>query len=33
MILLFADDCTLAKCITNDNDMMLFQFEIYFICK
>ena len=33
MILLFADDCKLAKCITNDNDMMLFQFDMDYICK
>ncbi len=33
MILLFADDCKLAKCITNDSDMMLFQSDIDRICK
>ena len=33
MILLLAYDCKLAKCITNDNDMMLFQFDIDYVFK
>ena len=32
MILLFAGGCKLAKRITDDNDMMLFQSDIGCIC-